>query len=101
MLDTITPATHNAEPMDPVSVIVATLSGKLAVHRTIDGKGYTVTHVPSGFAAHTRIRRKKDAIDLMLRLDALGDWNFRNPFARKWQGQMSALAGIVAGVERY
>lgn len=101
MLNTIVPATTTSKPMEQVTVICATLNSKLAVHRTIGARGYTVTHVPSGFAARTMIRRKKDAIALMLRLDAAGDWNFRTPYGRKWEKQKAALKPLVDAVEQY
>ena len=101
MLFEIQPQTADGKMMEPIPVICAALNGKLAVHRSIDEKGYTVTHVPSGFAARTRIRSKKNAVDLMLELETLGDWDFRNPFGAKWKGQMQALAPIVAKVPRY
>lgn len=101
MITQLAPATQYGHTTDPVEVLCATLDGKLAVHRSISDKGYTVTHVPSGFAARTRIRRKRDAINLMLRLEELGDWNFRNPFAKKWKSQMKTLWETVSKVERY
>jgi hypothetical protein len=85
----------------PVPVIVSTLQRELAVHKATEGKGYSVTHVRSGFAAARNLRRKRDAINLMLELEQAGDWNFRNPFARKWKGQMASLKALVRGVDRY
>lgn len=101
MIRTLHPTTASGKTIDPVDVICATLSGRLAMHRSLTGKGYTVTHVPSGFAARTQIRRKKDAEDLMLKLDELGDWDFRNPHGEKWARQKEALAAIVRTVPRH
>jgi hypothetical protein len=88
--------------MEAIKVESATLSGRLALHRSISGKGWTITHVPSGFAVRNRMRRKKDAEDLMLRLEEFGDvWNFTKPYGRKWLRQMHSLKPIVDEVERY
>lgn len=100
MLTTITPATDQTFPMDPVSVIVATLNGKLALHKTIDKRGYTITHVPTGFALRIGIRNKKAAENLMLVLEN-EDWNFKVPHSRKWKAQMARLKPIVFALPVY
>ena len=45
----------------------------IAVHRSADGKAWRLTHIPSGLGL-TRVRLKKDAIELRKKLDLL-DWS--------------------------
>ena len=45
----------------------------VAVHRSADGKAWRLTHIPSGLGL-TRVRLKKDAIELRKKLDLL-DWS--------------------------
>ena len=100
MLTTIVPTTAQNFPMDPVSVIVATLNGKLALHKSVDRRGYTITHVPTGFAVQVGIRNKKKAKDLMLVLEN-EDWNFKVPHSRKFKAIRARLKPIVYALPVY
>lgn len=101
MHTTITPATENNEDMKTVPVIVASLNGKLAVHRSVSELGYTLTHVPSGFAVRTRIVSKRDAEDLLLAIEHVCDWNFRAPHGRKWARTHKGVWPFVKDVPRH
>lgn len=101
MLTTIIPFAENNEPMEPASVIVASLNGKLAVHKTMNGPGFTLTHVPSGFAVRTGIVSKRKAEDLLLALENVCDWNFRNPYAKKWKNLMTGIWPLVRDVPQF
>lgn len=95
MLTTITPRTLNLDPLDTVDVIVASLNRKLAIHHSIDELGYSLTHVPSGFAVATRIASYRDAEDLMLVLENRANWNFRSVKSKIWQNQKAELWELV------
>jgi hypothetical protein len=101
MLTTVTVMMNEDKPLAEVKVESATLCGKLALHPTIDAKGWTITHVPTGFAVRNQMRRRKDAETLMLQLAELWDWNFSKPYGRKWRSKMGSLWPIVREVERY
>ena len=95
MLTTITPKTSNLDTLDAVDVIVASLNGKLAIHRSTAELGYSLTHVPSGFAVATRIVSLREAEDLMLVLENRANWNFRSVKSKIWQNQKNELWGLV------
>ena len=61
----------------------------IAVHRSADGKAWRLTHVPSGLGL-TRVRLKKDALDMRKRLDAL-DWS--DP--KKIEDQACTVMGLL------
>lgn len=46
----------------------------LAVHRTFDAKGWTITHVASGYAILQGLRTHRDALVVAKRLLDAGDW---------------------------
>ncbi len=51
----------------------ADVVGAMAVHKSIDGNGFTLTHIPTGKAIVQTHRFA--AMDEAVRLTALGDWN--------------------------
>ena len=101
MITTITPATENSDPIAPVPVIAGSLNGKLAIHFSIEAPGYSVTHIPSGFAVATRIVAYKDAENLMLVLENRANWNFRSAKSKIWKDQMSELWNYVKDVPQH
>lgn len=101
MITTITPSTPSSTPMQTTDVLVASLNKKLAIHRSIDESGYSLTHVPSGFAVRTRIVSYQDAEDLMLILEDRGNWNFRSAKSKIWTNQIDELWELVKDVQRH
>lgn len=101
MHTTITTKTAYLDPFKTVDVIKATLNGKLAVHKSIDERGYTITHVPTGHAFRTRIRNKREAIKVMLDLENAADWNFRVPHSPKWKAIKDKIFPLVAHLRQY
>lgn len=101
MITTITPATVYGEPMRATDVIVASLNKKLAIHRSLDESGYSLTHVPSGYAVRTRMVSYRDAEDLMLVLEDRGNWNFRSVESKIWKSQIDELWELVKDVPRH
>ncbi len=91
----IRPVGPDRVPMDPVKVICATLNGKLALHRTPEARGYTLTHVPTGYALRQGIRNKRAAENVMLQIENLFDWGFRVPKSKKWMSQMEKVKPFV------
>jgi hypothetical protein len=87
--------TDGREPLATVDVITASLYGKLAIHRSIGQLGYTLTHIPTGFAVRARMVSYRDAEDLMLLMEDKADWNFRSPTSKKWKAQTEHLRGLV------
>jgi hypothetical protein len=94
MRNYITPITDYNFPMDAVRVICATLNGKLALHKSIDRRGYTLTHIPTGYALRVGIRNKMAAEDVMLAIEN-EDWNFKVSHSPKWAAQKNRLKPIV------
>lgn len=101
MINTITPATEYGNPIEPVAVIAGSLNGKLAIHFSIEAPGYSVTHIPSGFAVATRIVSYKDAENLMLLLEDAANWNFRSAKSKIWQDQKNGLWDSVKDVRQH
>lgn len=87
--------------MKATDVLVASLNKKLAIHRSIDEPGYSLTHVPSGYAVRTRIVSYRDAEDLMLVLEDRGNWNFRSPRSKIWKNQINELWELVKDVQTH
>lgn len=100
MIRTLTPKTTHSTPMEPIKVLCASLNGKLAIHRSINQLGYTLTHIPSGFGIYARIVSYQDAEDLMLQIEN-ANWNFRSPRSKIWTEQTTALWKIVRKVEQH
>ena len=101
MIATITPKTKYSTPLATVKVITASLNKKLAIHRSIDALGFTLTHVPSGFAVATRIVSYRDAENLMLFLEDKANWNFRSPKSKIWKNQISELWKFVKDIPQH
>lgn len=54
----------------------ALVLGDLAVHKPLQGGGFCVTHIPSGFKM-AEARKRRSCQELVMRLHTLGmDWNF-------------------------
>lgn len=77
-------------------VIPAFRLGKLAVHSNTneDGKGWVITHIPTGWRCFPPIRTKRKAITMCKVLVGALDWNFRSPYSPKVRAQNSLMLDI-------
>jgi len=77
-----------------VKVTAGSLNGKLAIHKSVGQLGFSLTHIPTGFAIITRLAVYQDAENLMLAIEN-ANWNFRVPHSKIWKAQISELWDVV------
>lgn len=85
---------NNLEDMKPVDPeqVEAEVFGHLAVHRSIAGDDFTVSHVPTGMAIR-RYMSKLEALALVTLLGCL-NWDFREPKeANDLEGEVKRAIG--------
>lgn len=72
MMQTITVAAHASGPRQ----IEAEIHGPFAIHATLEGGNFTVTHLFTGFAVTTSARNLDEARTAAKELNRLGNWYF-------------------------
>jgi len=97
MLATITPTNANNEPLPTVDVLATSLDGRLAIHRSIDRDGYSLTHIPTGAAIRIGIVSYDDAETALIDLEG-EDWNFKVPHSRKFKRNKARIWGYVKNI---
>jgi len=65
---------------DSIIKTLAYVDGLLGCHPNI--QGWTITHIPTGYAIIKKIRSKREALNYMGILNQMMDWNIQLPIGR-------------------